>query len=292
MRIRFWGVRGTIPTAGPSTVKYGGNTACIDVLTSNGHIIIIDAGTGIRVLGEALSKEYPRNLEAVILLSHTHWDHIQGLPFFIPLQKRRNQFKLIGQKRVNKNLESIISRQFFEPYFPFAYSSLSADLNVAEVEHGEIVALDENTTIEVAELNHPGGCIGFRIQDREQVFTYCTDTSAIGGTKRQNIIRLAKGADLLVHDSFFANVKDAQTYQEWGHSSWLEATEIASEANVNYLGLYHYAPELNDEELEQMCINARKVFPRTILTREGSVLELPMDLDFIHAYSQCMIGKS
>lgn len=283
-------MRGTIATPGPSTVKYGGNTACIDVLTSNGHVIIIDAGTGIRDLGDVLQKEHPEKLEALILLSHTHWDHIQGLPFFIPLQKRRNRFKLIGQKRINNNLENIISRQFFEPYLPFAYSSLSADLNVSEVEQGDKIMLDENTSIEIAELSHPGGCIGFRIEDGNSVFAYCTDTSAIAEAKRHNIIQLAHDADLLVHDSYFYNPKDAQRYLEWGHSSWLDTAKIAAEANVKYLGLFHYAPDLNDITLEKMCMKAREIFPQTLLTRENSTVDLPVGPDFIDIYSRCSVG--
>ncbi len=279
MRIRFWGVRGTIPTPGPDTVKYGGNTPCLDVLTSNQRVIILDAGTGIRQLGEVLKQEYPRKVEARILLSHTHWDHIQGLPFFTPLQSRRNRFGLVGQRRVNKNLETILSRQFQEPYLPFAYRSLAAGLNVSEVTGGETIIIDDRTSVVVADLNHPGGCLGFRIQDDDQVLVYCTDTCWVQDEFSEDVLQLVDGADLLVHDSYFANVEEAKTFADWGHSSWLDATRLASASNVNALGLFHYAPGSSDEDLEQMCERAREQFPRTLLAREGMTLYLPIGRD-------------
>ena len=279
MRIRFWGVRGTIPTPGPDTVRYGGNTACLDILTSNKHVIILDAGTGIRALGERIKQEHSRKVEATILLSHTHWDHIQGLPFFAPLQSRKNRFKLIGQKRINMHLERILSRQFLAPYLPFAYTSLSAGLNVSEVEDGETIFIDDHTSVKVAELNHPGGCLGFRIQDHDAILTYCTDTGWVRDGFDESVLELAGGADLLVHDSFFTNTEEAKTFAEWGHSSWLEAVKLADAANANTLGLFHYAPDLTDNELEKMRDNARGLFPRTFLTREGMILQLPIGND-------------
>ena len=278
MRIRFWGVRGTIPTPGPNTVRYGGNTACLDILTSNGHVIILDAGTGIRALGETLLKEYPQKLTGWIFLSHTHWDHIQGLPFFAPLQSRKNRFHLIGQKRTNIHLERIISRQFLEPYMPFAYSSLAAGLRVSEMVDGETIVIDDHTSVKVTELNHPGGCIGFRIQDHEAVFAYCTDTGRVGGKIVNSLVQLADRADLLIHDSFFANIDKSKTFSDWGHSCWVDAARIAAKANVKNLGLFHYAPDLTDDTLEEMRANAREIFARTFLTREGMTVELPIGL--------------
>ncbi len=279
MRIRFWGVRGTIPTPGPDTVKYGGNTACLDILTSNQHVIIIDAGTGIRNLGEKLTQEYPRRVEAHILLSHTHWDHIQGLPFFAPLQSRKNRFDLIGQKRVNVDLEKIISMQFQEPFLPFAYRSLAAGLNVSEVTGGETIFIDDRTSVTVADLNHPGGCLGFRVQDGDKALAYFTDTSWDKDEFDEDILRLVNEADLLIHDTFFAKVEEARTFGDWGHSSWLSATKLAEAANVNALGLFHYAPGLDDQDLEQMREKACEVFLRTFLAREGMTLSLPLDRD-------------
>jgi len=276
LRIRFWGVRGTIPVPGQETVKYGGNTPCLDILTSDQQVIIVDAGTGIRALGKTLLEEYPRHVTAAILLSHTHWDHIQGLPFFEPLVSRRNRFVVYGRERDGRRLEEILSGQFFEPYLPFAYRSLRANLHVEEVRSGETIVISENTTVTVADLDHPGGSLGFRIEDNGSQFSYCSDTGHEGAVFSQSVLDLVQGSDLLVHDAHFANRDLANTYADWGHSSWVEAAALAREANVNTLALFHYSPDLSDEELDRIRDEVRSHFPRTIMTREGLHLELPL----------------
>ena len=276
MRIRFWGVRGSIPVPGQETVKYGGNTSCLDILTSDQQLIIIDAGTGIRILGQTLLEEHPLRVMGNILLSHTHWDHIQGLPFFEPLSSRRNRFVLYGSKRIGKPLKEILAAQFFEPYLPFAYRSLRANLHVEEVNSGDTIVIGENTAVTVADLDHPGGCLGFRVEDSGTVLTYLSDTGHEGLDFSEAALSLAQDSDLLIHDAHFASRKLSTTYADWGHSSWQEATRLAREANVGALGLFHYSPDLVDEELDRIRDEARIHFSRTFMTREGLVLQLPM----------------
>ncbi len=276
MRIRFWGVRGSIPVPGQSTLIYGGNTPCLDILTAAGQLLIIDAGTGIRRLGQALQQKNPRRVDVKIFLSHTHWDHIQGLPFFAPLANRRNKVHVYGRKRIGKHLEEILAGQFIEPYLPFAYRSLEATMRVQEVEAGEIITLGEGTTIAVADLNHPGGALGFRIEDHGQVFAYCCDTGHDLNSINQDIVALASGADLLVHDAHFSSRELSRKYSDWGHSSWHDAATIAHLAEVKVLGLFHYAPDMDDEQVEHIAKEARAYFPRTIMTREGMILKLPL----------------
>jgi ribonuclease Z len=277
LRIRFWGVRGTIPVPGQETVKYGGNTPCLDILTSDQQVIIIDAGTGIRNLGRVLQEEHPRHVIGNIFLSHTHWDHIQGLPFFEPLSYRRNRFIVYGSKRVGRHLEEILAGQFFEPYLPFAYRSLRANLNVEEVNSGDTIFIGENTAVTMADLDHPGGCLGFRIEDNGVVLTYCSDTRHEGVDFSETVLSLVHGSDLLIHDSHFASRKLSTTFTDWGHSSWYEAACLAREANVETLGLFHYSPDLVDEELDQIHKEVRSHFSQTIMTREGLVLQLPLE---------------
>jgi phosphoribosyl 1,2-cyclic phosphodiesterase len=278
MRIRFWGVRGTIPAPGPDTVRLGGNTACIDVLTSDKQLIVIDAGSGIRRLGIALAEENPGRIVGTVLVSHTHWDHIQGFPFFSPLigpHSRQNRFVIVGQKRVGRQLEHVLADQIIEPYLPFAFKELAADIHVKEVSGGENVVIGDDTIIRVAELRHPGGCLGFRIENNGRVFTYCTDSSHEDGHITENVLALAEGADLLVHDAQYS-LEQRNEFPQYGHSSWLEAVKVAVKAKVGCLALFHYDPNASDDYMESVLQKAREIFPRTILSQEGMELNLPV----------------
>jgi len=276
LRIRFWGVRGTIPTPGPDTIRVGGNTSCVEIFTSDKQLIILDAGSGIRHLGKDLIKRSPGRIVGSILISHTHWDHIQGFPFFAPIFGRTNRFVLVGKKRVGQQLEEILAGQFIEPYLPFSYKSLPADLIVKEVQAGETIIIGDATKVTVADLNHPGGCLGFRIENNGVVFVYCSDVSHYDDGFDQQLLELAAGADLLIHDSHFATVAERKHFREYGHSAWLEAVQAAIEARVKCLAMFHYSPDLTDDELENILIQAREIFPQTILAREGQELTLPL----------------
>jgi phosphoribosyl 1,2-cyclic phosphodiesterase len=276
LRVRFWGVRGTIPVPGPHTIRYGGNTPCIDILTADQQHIIIDAGTGVRRLGNLLRKTHKEGLEATLLLSHTHWDHIQGLPFFDPLLVRRNSFKLFGLQRDNLSLEEIIARQFLEPYLPFAFRSLAASLQILEKRPGESIHIGPKTVVSTAAMKHPGGCLGFRIDDGETVLVYCSDTAHYGEKLLASVVELARGADLLIHDAHFQDTATATAFEDWGHSSWQQAAHVARESDVNMLALFHFAPELSDDDIDQIANSARKEFARTIAAREGLILDIPV----------------
>ncbi len=275
MRVRFWGVRGTIPSPGPSTVKIGGNTACIDLLTSDQQLIIIDAGSGIRQLGKDLLLEYPHRIMGTMLFSHTHWDHIQGFPFFTPAFIRHNRFVVIGQKKIGQRLENVLADQVVQPYLPFGYKALEADLIVKEIHDNERMIIGDDTAIQARELDHPGSCLGFRIENRDITFTYCSDTTHRGDTLNQNVLQLAQNADLLVHDSQYTP-EQKLLYPDYGHSSWLDAAQVALEADVKALALFHHDPDASDDKLVEMLAEAREVFPNTFLAREGLTIDLPL----------------
>lgn len=276
MRVRFWGVRGTIPTPGAETVKIGGNTACIDLLTSDQQLIIIDAGSGIRKLGKALLSEFPGRILGTMLFSHTHWDHIQGFPFFTPAFLRHNRFVVIGQKKIGQRLENILADQVVQPYLPFGYTALEADLIVKEIHDGEYMILGDDTAVQARELDHPGGCLGFRIRNRDVTFAYCSDTTHRNDTLNQNVLQLAQDADLLVHDAQYSPEQKA-LYPHYGHSSWIDAAQVAVEANVKALALFHHDPDATDDDLQNALAAARVIFPRTFLAREGLSINLPLN---------------
>ncbi len=280
MRIRFWGVRGTTPVPGPDTIKIGGNTSCVEINTPDKQLIIIDAGSGIRLLGKKLEEEHQGRIIGSILISHTHWDHIQGFPFFTPVFGRANRFVLVGQKRVGQRLEKIMAGQFIEPYLPYTYKSLPADLLVKEIGDDETIIIGDDTVVQVANLNHPGGCLGFRIENKGVVFTYCSDVSHDSDGFDPNVLKLAQGADLLVHDAHFGTTEERNKFSHWGHSTWEEAAQVAIEAGVRSLALFHYSPELTDPDVENILLQTREIFPRTILAREGLELDLPLDKNF------------
>ncbi|MBK8984521.1 MAG: MBL fold metallo-hydrolase [Chloroflexi bacterium] len=239
-------------------------------------MIILDAGSGILSLGKHLLKTNPGRIIGSILISHTHWDHIQGFPFFAPVWGRSNRFVLVGRKRVGQRLEEIIGGQFLEPYLPFAYKSLPADLLVKEISDGESVIIGENTRVETALMNHPGGCLGFRIEDNGVVLAYCSDVGHENDQFDAGVLKLAHNADLLIHDSHFGTTEERNARSDWGHSTWLEAAQVAIEAGVKNLGLFHYSPDLSDDEVEQILGKTRQLFPRTFMSREGLEISLPL----------------
>lgn len=274
MRVRFWGVRGTIPVPGVETIRTGGNTACVSLTTSDQQILILDAGSGIRVLGQELMRQNMGRIVGTLLVSHTHWDHIQGFPFFTPAFERNNRFVIVGQKRVGQRLEEILARQIIEPYLPYDYKALDADFHVKEVAAGETLVVGDETTVRMANLNHPGGCLGFRIENNGAVLAYCTDTTHEEGKVEEAVVALARDADLLIHDSHFS-LEARQMFPSWGHSSWLEASRAAKAANVKQLALFHFSPDASDDYLEEdMLPRAQAEFPNTFLAREGMVVEL------------------
>lgn len=279
MKVRFWGVRGTIPVPGPDTLKTGGNTACVSVRTPDNQLIIFDAGSGIRRLGQVLEAQEFNRIVGTLLISHTHWDHIQGFPYFGPAFARNNRFVIVGQKRVGQRLEEVLARQIVEPYLPFDFTTLSADFHVKEVSDQETMVIGDETVVRVAELNHPGGCLGYRLENNGAVLVYCTDTMHPGGRPDPTIIRLAKKADLLIHDAQFS-LFERDRFSQWGHSSWLEAARLAQEAEVKVLALFHFSPDATDQYLEEDTLpRARELFPATILAREGLHIQLPFAED-------------
>jgi phosphoribosyl 1,2-cyclic phosphodiesterase len=273
VRVKFWGVRGSIPVPGPNTVRVGGNTPCVEVRTADREIVILDAGTGIRLLGLEMGHHSADRLIAVLLFSHTHWDHIQGLPFFFPARLRHNRLVILGERRVGQHLEQVLAGQMSDPYLPFALEDLRADLLVKEVHDGERIVTGDQTAVLPRRLPHPGGVFGYRITCRGKAMVYASDVSHPPDRLDPRVIELAKGADLLIHDAQFTP-EEKQRFPDFGHSSWMEAVQVAQQAGVRQLALFHHDPMHSDEELEEIERQAQALFAPTFLAREGLELTL------------------
>ena len=268
MKVKFWGVRGSIPVPGPDTVRFGGNTPCVEIETVDREVLIIDAGTGIRLLGLDLARRPIERLIAVLLFSHTHWDHIQGLPFFSPARLRQNRLVILGAHRVDRQLEQVLAGQMVDAYLPFTLEDLHADVLVKEVHDGEKIVVGNSTSVLPRLLSHPGGVFGYRISCQDSTVVYASDVTHPSENLDPRLIELARNADLLIHDAQFTP-EEKKTHKEWGHSSWVEAVQAAQKANVGRLVLFHHDPLHNDDDLDRIEQEAKALFGAACLAREG-----------------------
>src|SRR3989440_4229485 len=274
-RIKFWGVRGSIPVPGPSTIGYGGNTTCVEVRT-DGEIIILDAGSGIRELGLSLEKEFdgaPINL--TLLLTHTHWDHIQGLPFFLPAYKAKNSLRVLGFEGARAGLATILAAQMEVPFFPVSWKDLPGTIKIQELKRMKFSI--GKVKVHARFLNHPGICAGYRLFTKEGSIAFLPDNepfeplklklAARDGTHphqaraqaavaRSKLVEFLKEVDVLILDTQYTDEK----YQEhvgWGHGALSRVVSLALEARVKKLFLFHHDPTHDDHKIDEMLERAR-----------------------------------
>lgn len=269
MLVRFHGVRGSIPTCDMRTWRYGGNTPCVEVETPAGHRIILDGGTGLRTLGRtARSTASMGPFRAFFLLSHYHWDHIQGVPFFPPLYDPKNQFEFFGlQPEGGAKMEAALQGQMIQPYFPVDLSFLAAARSFTVVEPGHRWSIGD-ATVETARLHHPQGCLGFRVETERGVVVYATDTEPGDPQGDEAVRHLARGADVLIYDAQFSPAA-LEHRRGWGHSSWLDGTKVARDAGVHSLILFHHDPDSDDAALDRFVHLAREHWQETWAAAEG-----------------------
>jgi phosphoribosyl 1,2-cyclic phosphodiesterase len=267
--VTFWGTRGSIPTPGPQTARYGGNTACISVQSKDGRLVILDAGSGLRPLGHELMKQRNGILSADILLSHTHWDHIQGLPFFKPLSSRDTSVCIYGAAQEGVPLKEILGRQMDPMVFPIPLNALAASLMVVEIEQGEFEI--DGFTICAFRLRHPGTTLGYRLvpTTRGREIAYVTDNELgpggnyeVSADWRERMVEFVRGADTLVHDAMYLD-QIIQARAGWGHSTPRQAVELAREAECRRLILFHHEPEHDDAALDQLVRDTLAYAART-----------------------------
>ncbi len=273
MRLKFWGVRGSVPTPQLENLRYGGNTPCLEFRSARGTLLIVDCGTGMRMLGKALAEEFgARPIHADVLLSHYHWDHIQGLPFFVPIYQKTNEFQFHSFNLPQASLEEALEGQMAEPYFPVDMGAMLAVRGFSQISQSPYKIRD--FTIHARRINHPQGCLSFRIESDGKAVTYATDIEPGDPSSDRTIRELARGADLLIYDSQYTREQLATERKGWGHSSWEEGALICQEAGVRELILFHYDPDSDDAAIDRLEETARALFPNCRAAFEGMEINL------------------
>ncbi len=270
MRVTFWGVRGSMPTPHPRTLKYGGNTPCVEIETPQGHTIILDCGTGITHLGKLLAeKTPPKGLHLMVFLTHFHWDHIQGLPFFTPLYDPRTQVFFHCFEAHGLTAKDALGGLMLTPFFPVNMSMMKGSKNFYIIGEERLKVFD--VEISSRYLNHPQGCLGYRVESETGVFVYATDHEHGNATHDASIRKLAQGADILVYDGQYTPA-EYQTHVGWGHSTWEEGIQVAQDADVKELVLFHHDPDHSDLFVDKMLLEARACFPHVHAAIEGTTV--------------------
>jgi phosphoribosyl 1,2-cyclic phosphodiesterase len=286
-RIRFWGVRGSIPVPGKSTVRYGGNTSCVEV-RADGEIIILDAGSGIRLLGLALDKEFgTRSMKLTLLISHTHWDHIQGLPFFSPAYNQKNLIRVLGYEGARAGLAKILASQMETPFFPVSLRQLPSHLAIEELKEMEFQV--GNVEVRSKFANHPGICAGYRLVTSSGSIAYFPDNEQYEQLKlllasrdgineeeardfataeRAKMVEFLQGCDLAIMDTQYTD-EEYTKHIGWGHSSLSSVVSLGLDSNVGKLVLFHHDPNHDDEMIDKMVEHAR-----TLVAKSGKPLEV------------------
>ena len=276
MRLKFWGVRGSIPTPGKATVRYGGNTPSLELRLDNEELIIFDAGTGIRGLGDHLIAN-GESLNTYLLITHPHWDHIQGFPFFKLALISGNEITIIATERKEVNLQRIIADQMNRIYFPVQLNELKAKINFRPIGEEEFTIFGAH--VRTMYVNHPGFTVGYRLEYKGKSLVYISDNEpfdkeiagrmsnfekivqdkylALKGDPNQRIFDFARNADILIHDCTYTPEEYVDKVG-WGHSHYLFTLKVAAEANVRHLILFHHEPNRSDEAVDDIVLKCRK----------------------------------
>lgn len=282
MLVKFWGVRGSIPVPGSATIKFGGNTACVEVRCGR-DIIIIDGGTGLRVMGLDLmrrgfafnSKKGRGKGKVSILFSHMHWDHIQGFPFFGPAFIKGNKINIYGFKHLNVDLQQTLTGQQKLPNYPVSIYEMGGDIEFIELHEGNVIKINK-AAVTAVRLNHPGGSFGYKISYKGKNLIYACDYEHFDGKDRK-LLNFAKGSDAIIYDAQYTpeeyyGADGSSGKQGWGHSTWEKGIELSELAGIKRLILFHHGH--SDEDMEKIEKEAKRRFKNTIAAYEGLELKL------------------
>jgi phosphoribosyl 1,2-cyclic phosphodiesterase len=277
LTLRFWGTRGSIPSPGLATARYGGNTPCVELRTAEGWLVILDAGTGIRDLGRSLmERANGHGVEGDIFLTHAHWDHIQGIPFFAPLFHRGNHFTIWGSRSLQTSIDRVVRDQMSPVVFPVSFEELQARIDFQEL--AEERRAGSGYEVAAMAVRHPGGALAYRFTESNGqggglVYVSDNELSASArydtpGEWRSRFVEFVRGAGVLVHDTMY-RADEYRNFVGWGHSTYEDAVELALEASVDRLVLFHHHPERTDDEVDR-CVAAC----RELVQARGARLEV------------------
>lgn len=269
--VRFWGVRGSIPCSDPGVSRYGGNTSCLEIRCGE-HLIVLDGGTGVRYLGRSLNQSDP--LDADVFLTHTHFDHVCGLPFFGPFYNPRNTFRIwAGHLSPDLTLEQVLIDMMMAPLFPVPLTIFAANMSYHDFRAGESVNVKPGITARTTELNHPNHATGYRIDYKGKSFCYLTDTEHTKDRLDGNILELIEGADYVAYDGMYTD-DEYPDRVGWGHSTWQEGVRLCDAANVETFVLFHHDPDHTDDFLDGIAERLEARRPGSMVAREGLVIDL------------------
>lgn len=268
--VTFWGVRGSIPAPGPETSRYGGNTSCIEVRCGD-ELFVIDGGSGLRELGRKIMGEERPSVD--VLFTHTHWDHVCGVPFFMPAYSPKAKVAFwAGHLSPERELQQVLCEQMMVPFFPVPID-IFANCHYHDYAVGTTVPVGKRARVTTCPLNHPNRACGYRIDFDGRSVCVITDTEHKMGEPDQTILRFVEGADVMIYDAMFTD-EIFPKFIGWGHSTWQEALRIATMANVGQAVLFHHDPNHNDGVLDDIGAQAEEVRSGSIVAREGMVLTL------------------
>ncbi len=265
-KLKFWGVRGTIACPGPRHTIFGGNTSCVEV-SMGGTKVIFDAGTGLRPLGNWMRKKNAS--EATILMSHTHWDHINGFPFFKPAFDPECKFMIMaGHLEGRTTIREVFAEQMIAPYFPVPIDIMQAKFSYQDFRAGEDFDLTPKIHVRTAALNHPGGATAYRLEFDGKSLCYVTDTEHVPGKPDEDVLGLIEGADLVIYDSSYEDEEFAAKVG-WGHSTWQEGIRLCKAGHVKQLAVFHHDPDHEDDKMEEIECKAKEAWDRAFVAREN-----------------------
>ena len=268
--VRFWGVRGSIACPGPSTVKYGGNTSCLEVRCGK-HLLIFDAGTGLRPLGLSLMGH--GKIDADLFFTHTHFDHVNGLPFFVPMFIKTNRFRLwAGHLIPQYTLKYVLGEMMLAPLFPAPIEVFQSAISYHDFTAGETLKPQPGITLRTTPLNHPNNATGYRIDFAGKSICYVTDTEHVGDEVDLHIVDLARGADIMIYDATYTD-EEYPKFKGWGHSTWQVGARLSDLAGVKTFVVFHHDPNHDDAFMDKVAHEVEAARPGSLVAREGLTLK-------------------